>query len=197
MMNIREQIAWEEQELWRESQRKKELGMYVNNEKFFYCFEKVVGFEGGYVNDSVDRGGETKYGISKRAFPYLDIANLTLDDAQAIYYKKYYASAFMNLEKIEDKDLCLELFESAVLMGVKTVAQNLQKALNYMNDNGRLYDDLRVDGWIGEKSFKALKKVNPKLVIKVLNGLQFNRLVKIVERNKEQERFFKGWLKRV
>ncbi len=168
-----------------------------NNKKFLYCFEKVVGLEGGYVNDSYDTGGETKWGISKRAFPHLDIKNLTLDDAKRIYYKKYYATAFMNLEKVSNKELCLELFESAVLMGVKTVAQNLQKTLNYLNSNERLYDDLRVDGWIGDKSFEALKCVDSKLVIKVLNGLQFNRLVKIVQRDKSQERFFKGWLKRV
>ncbi len=168
-----------------------------DDKKFLYCFHEVVGLEGGYVYDSFDRGGETKYGISKRAYPHLDIKNLSLEDAKRIYYKKYYKSPLMNLELILSKQLCLELFESAVLMGVKTVAKNLQKALNYLNNNGQLFEDLRVDGWIGKKSLEALRCVDSKLVIKVLNGLQFNRLIKIVERNKEQERFFKGWLKRV
>ena len=31
----------------------------------------------GYVNDPKDRGGETKAGISKRAYPNEDIKNLT------------------------------------------------------------------------------------------------------------------------
>jgi hypothetical protein len=52
---------------------------------------KVLGpTEGGYVNDPVDRGGETKYGISKRAYPDLDIKNLTRAQAQAIYKRDYW-----------------------------------------------------------------------------------------------------------
>ena len=34
---------------------------------FNTAFERVVGTEGGYVNDPRDPGGETKFGISKRA----------------------------------------------------------------------------------------------------------------------------------
>jgi len=48
---------------------------------FDRAFEIVIGAEGGYSNDPKDRGGETKYGISKRAYPYLDIPSLTLDNA--------------------------------------------------------------------------------------------------------------------
>lgn len=47
--------------------------------------------EGGYVNDPNDPGGETKYGISKRSYPNLDIKNLTIDQAVAIYRKDYLA----------------------------------------------------------------------------------------------------------
>jgi len=49
--------------------------------------------EGGYVNDPADPGGETKYGISKRAFPTEDIANLTLDRAKLLYAKYYWGPA--------------------------------------------------------------------------------------------------------
>ncbi len=37
----------------------------------YFLLEKEGAFNGrgGYVNDPKDRGGETKYGISKRAFP--------------------------------------------------------------------------------------------------------------------------------
>lgn len=57
-------------------------------------FKKVMKFilkhEGGYVNHPNDPGGETKYGISKRAHPTLDIANLTLDQALRIYHLNYW-----------------------------------------------------------------------------------------------------------
>ena len=57
---------------------------------FEAAFEIVVGVEGGYVNDPDDPGGETKYGISKRMYPSLDIANLTREQAQSIYLQDYW-----------------------------------------------------------------------------------------------------------
>lgn len=57
-------------------------------------FEKAVSRiledEGGYVNDPADKGGETKFGISKKAFPDVDIKSLTRDSAKAIYREKYW-----------------------------------------------------------------------------------------------------------
>ncbi|AMQ65905.1 lysozyme [Stenotrophomonas phage vB_SmaS-DLP_6] len=57
-------------------------------------FDQAVGMvlkhEGGYVNDPVDPGGETKYGISKRAYPKVDIKGLTVDGAKAIYKRDYW-----------------------------------------------------------------------------------------------------------
>jgi lysozyme family protein len=57
---------------------------------FDRAFAIVVGVEGGYTSDPRDPGGETKYGISKRANPDLDIKNLTLDQAKARYRLKYW-----------------------------------------------------------------------------------------------------------
>jgi len=57
---------------------------------FDKAFEILIGHEGGYVNDVNDRGGETRYGISKRAYPHIDIANLTLAQAKEIYRTDYW-----------------------------------------------------------------------------------------------------------
>ena len=40
---------------------------------FEEIIEVVLEHEGGYVNDPKDPGGETKYGVSKRAYPNEDI----------------------------------------------------------------------------------------------------------------------------
>lgn len=52
----------------------------------------VLKHEGGYVNDPADSGGETNYGISKRAYPDLDIANLTKAQAGSIYQRDYWTA---------------------------------------------------------------------------------------------------------
>ena len=52
----------------------------------------VLEREGGatVTNDPADPGGLTKYGISQRAHPGLDIQNLTEEQAKAIYRKVYW-----------------------------------------------------------------------------------------------------------
>lgn len=60
---------------------------------FDAAFAYVVGVEAGYVNDQNDPGGETKYGVSKRAYPNEDIPNLTLDRAKQLYLRDYWDPA--------------------------------------------------------------------------------------------------------
>ncbi len=54
------------------------------------CIAHVLAAEGGLVNDPKDPGGVTKFGISQRSYPALDIRALTLDDAKAIYQRDYW-----------------------------------------------------------------------------------------------------------
>ena len=82
---------------------------------FDNAFVFVVGEEGGYVNNPADPGGETKYGISKRAYPAVDIANLTLDQAKAIYKRDYWDKMSLDAQPY-DHALCL--FDCAVNQGV-------------------------------------------------------------------------------
>lgn len=81
---------------------------------FERAFKLIIGEEGGYVNDPLDPGGETKFGISKRAYPNVDIRNLTLEMAKAIYKRDYWDA--LNLDTHEwRKAICL--FDCAVNMG--------------------------------------------------------------------------------
>lgn len=58
-------------------------------------FERAVQIvlekEGVLSDDARDPGGLTKYGITKREYPDLDIANITVADAVAIYRRDYWA----------------------------------------------------------------------------------------------------------
>ncbi len=73
-------------------------------------------WEGGYVNDPQDPGGETKYGISKRAYPNEDIKNLTLDRAYELYKRDYWDKAGCSNY---DFPLACSLFDASVNCGVK------------------------------------------------------------------------------
>jgi len=57
---------------------------------FDYCVAIVLEDEGGLVSDPNDPGGTTNFGISQRAYPGLDIPNLTEAEAEQIYYNDYW-----------------------------------------------------------------------------------------------------------
>jgi lysozyme family protein len=82
---------------------------------FDRAFRFLIGEEGGYVNDPADPGGETKFGISKRAYPQLDIKSLTLDQAKAIYRRDYWDRLQLDARKYGP---ALVLFDCAVNQGV-------------------------------------------------------------------------------
>ena len=159
---------------------------------FTEAFKKTVGLEGGYVNDPDDSGGETKYGISKRQYPNLDIKNLIMEHAEAIYKKDYWDK--LSLDELRHQAVANELFDTAVNAGVKVAAGFLQKAMNLLVED----DYLKVDGIIGSVTLDAVNKYCfTKGLLKTLNGLQFMLYHKIVESKPKQKKFFRGWLKRV
>lgn len=96
---------------------------------FDEAFDRLFAAEGGYVNDPNDPGGETRYGISKRSYPGVDIKNLTIDGAKAIYRADYWAE----LDIFPDV-LRFQLFDFAVNSGVETAIRHLQKALHVADD---------------------------------------------------------------
>lgn len=55
--------------------------------------QKILRREGGYVNHPADRGGETNFGISKRANPDVDVRNLTEEQAVELYRSRYWDAA--------------------------------------------------------------------------------------------------------
>ena len=98
---------------------------------FDKAFAIVIGEEGGYVNDPNDPGGETKYGISKRAYPTVDIANLTIDTAKAIYQRDYWTKV-----RADELPGCVAamVFDSAVNNGVGRAIRLLQMAVGVIAD---------------------------------------------------------------
>ena len=63
---------------------------------FDQAFDRLISNEGGYVNNPADPGGETNWGISKRSYPDVDIANLTREGAKAIYLRDFWQRGQMD-----------------------------------------------------------------------------------------------------
>jgi len=98
---------------------------------FETAFRFTVSHEGGYVNDVRDPGGETKFGISKRSYPGVDIKSLTLEQAQAIYRRDYWDQA--RCDRMPQK-IAIAVFDAAVHHGPKTAVKLLQRALKVADD---------------------------------------------------------------
>jgi lysozyme family protein len=96
------------------------------SEVFYEIIEDVIEKEGGYVNDPDDPGGETKYGISKKAFPKEDIKNLTIVRAKDIYYTKYWKPSKAYLIPDELQHI---YFDMCVNFGIIGAGKVLQRAL--------------------------------------------------------------------
>lgn len=104
-------------------------------------FEKAflisVAFEGGYSCDPNDSGGRTKYGISQRAYPNLNISTLTIDEAKAIYRRDYWEAC--GCDKIENQDVAQIVFDMAINMGVSAAKSVLfDGRLNIDEDVSRI-----------------------------------------------------------
>lgn len=93
------------------------------------AFTRLLGSEGGYVNDPRDPGGETNWGISKRAYPDLDIKNLTQDQAKAIYLRD-----FWNPIGDADPAIKFQVFDFAVNSGIQTAIRKLQATISVADD---------------------------------------------------------------
>lgn len=120
--------------------------MGINSDmRFRYCIPILLQDEGGYVNDPHDPGGETKYGISKRAFPNLDIANLTPEQAAVLYYHKYWLPCGGG--QIPEH-LDLWVFTAAVMSGPEEAIKLLQKLVGTTQD-----------GKLGPLTFGAVKRL--------------------------------------
>lgn len=185
---------------------------------FEKSYDLILGYEGGHTNDPIDKGGETYKGIARRysktwagwmmidtmkadsTFPLCLYDNNMLDQLVRKHYRERYWDTLL-LDDVLYQELADELFDISVNMGCYRAAKFLQIALNALNRNEKLYDDLVEDGKIGSKTIYTLKTYfttdDPQYIIKIINVLQGYHYIKFMKESPEQERFARGWLNRV
>jgi lysozyme family protein len=98
---------------------------------FNIAFDRIIGHEQGYVNDPNDPGGETKWGISKRSYPHLDIKGLTRDAAKQIYLRDFWNR--INADRLPD-GVAYQLFDFALNSGIETAVRYFQRSLGVADD---------------------------------------------------------------
>lgn len=185
---------------------------------FAAAFELTSAHEGGYVNDPVDRGGETYRGIARvhhpdwtgwatidarrgrPGFPRSLGREQGLQAAVQAFYKAAYWDRFRG-DALPDQAVANELYDTAVNMGVRRAVRFLQSSLNLLNRDQRDYADLVVDGWFGDRTLTTLQTLlrgdrDSGALVKLMNIQQGARYVEIMAGDTRQERFARGWIKR-
>lgn len=137
---------------------------------FHYAVEVVLELEGGYVNDYDDPGGATKYGISQRSYPGLDIHNLTRAEAIQIYRRDYWEPV---TEVVADSRMRILVFDSAVNHGLTralTWFQSYPDYNDYLTNRIRFYASLNNFNKYGRGWMRRVAKI-----VEVSNRVQAER----------------------
>lgn len=145
---------------------------------FDAAFTRLLGHEGGYVNDPRDPGGETNWGVSKRAYPNVDIKALTQDGAKAIYRRDYWAP--VRADELPDL-VRFDVFDAAVNHGVSQSAKWLQRAAG-----------TNPDGVIGAQTVAAARAAGAQLAAH-FNGYR----LQFYTDSTNWPTYGKGWARRV
>ena len=149
---------------------------------FDRALDLTLRFEGGYANHPDDPGGETKYGISKRAYPHLDIRNLTREQAAEIYRRDYWRAA--RCDELPEQ-VAIAHFDCAVNCGVETAARILQRAAN-----------VKDDGEIGPVTLAAVRAADPARLVERMLLERLAYYSDIALRRSQLRTFLLSWVSR-
>ena len=123
---------------------------------FLDLVDRVLSHEGGYVNDPNDPGGETKWGISKRSYPQLNIKGLTRQDAIAIYQRDFW-------QRVQGDRLpvpfVFQALDAAVNHGIGNAVRWMQRAAGVADD-----------GVIGPVTLAAVARQEPADLVLLFNA---------------------------
>ena len=158
---------------------------------FDQAFDRLIGHEAGFSEDERDPGnwtggrpgvGElkgTKFGIAANTYPDIDIKNLTLDQAKAIYYRDWWLK--VGADEI-DAAIVFQLWDFAVNAGMGTAKRALQRAV-------RVADD----GAIGSRTLAAIKAMSVPDVLMRFNAQRLRHYTSL----STWPTYGKGWTNRV
>jgi hypothetical protein len=118
-------------------------GGVSDDDIFNQAFLRTLKYEGGRTNDT---GGDTKYGISKKNNPDVDIDKLTIEGARRLYKERYWDAISGDKLAARDPKLAQVAFDTAVNQGVSKAKQFVTESggdpTKLMQLRGEHYDNL-------------------------------------------------------
>lgn len=159
--------------------------------QFDECLKRILKHEGGYVNDSLDRGGRTNLGVTQAVWEEwvghpvseADMRNLTVEKVAPLYKKRYWDRASCDLLP---KGVSYLVFDFAINAGVGRAIKTLQSTVR--SDP---------DGVIGNQTLARVNAMDAKVLVQQFSEARADFYQGIVARKPDQARFLKGWLNRV
>lgn len=164
-------------------------------------------WEGGYVNDPDDKGGETYKGITRRfspkwrGWPLIDAYKQSNggklprnwfapktdsllqahveDEAKRKFWDVFQA------DSIESDSVAVFLVDFGFHSGTVNVTKRLQRILGITRD-----------GVFGPKTLQAVNNASPVWLFNMLKEERVNLFHNIVAKDATQQKFLKGWLRR-
>lgn len=146
---------------------------------FDAAFRRTLAHEGVVSHHPSDPGGLTKWGISQRAYPGVDIEALTLAQARDIYRRDYWDA--LRLSDLPDR-IAAEVFDAAVNSGRRPAVMWLQRALS-----------VNADGVIGPATISAAKQADPAVIAAKLLGYRLSHMTDL----STWPAFGRGWARRI
>jgi lysozyme family protein len=151
--------------------------------------------EGGYVDHAADRGGCTKFGITRETLADWrgmtagqitcdDIARITMDEAKTIYRVRYVEGP--GFTHIHDERLRTLLVDFGVHSGTRRAIKALQIAVG-----------VGADGVIGPQTLAALERVGIDLAYRQVLRQRGELIADLLQSDPSQRVFAAGWLRRL
>ena len=156
--------------------------------RFEEAIRRTLPYEGGYVNDADDPGGETNFGISKRQYPRLNIKTLARKDAIEIYRRDYWNPLY---DQIQSLDIACELFDFGVNAGVDVAVMGLQRALRRI-----VAGPVMVDGVFGPRTLEMVNTSDPERLLLRFHIQMAIHYAKCAVRDPCKEKFLDNWMTR-
>ena len=147
--------------------------------RFDAAFKALIDHEGGYVNHPKDPDGETRFGITKRSYPHLNIRDLTLDDARAIYRRDFWDRLQCDALPLAAR---FQVFDAAVNSGPGNAARWLQAAAGVAQD-----------GLIGPATRQAIDAMHPAALVARFNAARLLFMTSL----STWPTFSRGWARRI